>query len=230
MSIRSSRSVFTDNCQTITFFESLYLPMNVSIMVIEVQWFCSLLIQVLGLDNDKHVVEVILSFLLTFFKSESSLSVHISFDQFLAHNIHKQLVNFLSLRHLRYYTNLLNIFLETNKREFLEATFISNECRRITLLIFINNVMSIIYNLIFNMLAANPIFFRLLSKAAYTPCGIMTNHCRIVLMDMCLIFSTITIQFRLSFHNCKCENTCLVDYTVVVFLICWLILDLWFIV
>ena len=80
------------------------------------------------------------------------------------------------------------------------------------------------------LLAANPIFFRLLSKAAYTLCGIMTNHCRIVLMDMCLVFSTITIQFRLSFHNCKCENTYLVDYTVVVFLICWLILDHWFIV
>jgi hypothetical protein len=80
------------------------------------------------------------------------------------------------------------------------------------------------------MLAANPFFSRLLSKAAYTPCGILINLCRIVLMDMCLVFATITIQFRLSFHNCKCENTYFVDYTVVVFLICWLILDHWFIV
>jgi hypothetical protein len=80
------------------------------------------------------------------------------------------------------------------------------------------------------MLAANPFFSRLLSKAAYTPCGILINLCRIVLMDMCLVFATITIRSRLSFHNCKCENTYFVDYTVVAFLICWLILDHWFIV
>jgi hypothetical protein len=65
------------------------LLINVSKMFIEVQWVYSLLSQVLGLDNDKHVVKVMLSFLLTFFKSESGLSVHISFDQILADNIHK---------------------------------------------------------------------------------------------------------------------------------------------
>jgi hypothetical protein len=85
--------------------------MNVNIMVIEVQWVCSILSQVLGLDNEKYVVEVMLSFLLTFLKSKSGLSVRISFDQFLADNIHKQLVIFLSLRHFRYYTNLSRIFL-----------------------------------------------------------------------------------------------------------------------
>jgi hypothetical protein len=57
--------------------------MNVDIMVIEVQWVCSLLSQILGLDSDKYVVEVMLDFLLTFFKSEPGLSVHINFDQFL---------------------------------------------------------------------------------------------------------------------------------------------------
>jgi hypothetical protein len=98
----------------------------------------------------KYVVEVMLGFLLTFFKSESGLSVCINFDQFLADNIHKQLVNFRSLRHFRYYTYLLRIFLETNKREFPEATFVSTECKRITLLIFINKVMSRVYSLIFN--------------------------------------------------------------------------------
>jgi len=91
-----------------------------------------------------------LSFLLTFFKSEPGLSVHINFDQFLADTIHKQLVNFRSLRHFRYYTYLLRIFLETNKREFPEAAFVSIECKRITLLIFINKVMSRVYSLIFN--------------------------------------------------------------------------------
>jgi hypothetical protein len=91
-----------------------------------------------------------LSFLLTFFKSESGLSVCISFDQFILDNIHKQLVNFLSLRNFRYYTYQLKIFLETNKREFPEETFITIECKRITLLIFIKKFISRVYNLIFN--------------------------------------------------------------------------------
>jgi len=47
--------------------ESLYFTINVSIMVIEVQWVCSLMSRILGLDNEKHVVEVMLSLLLIFF-------------------------------------------------------------------------------------------------------------------------------------------------------------------
>jgi hypothetical protein len=78
------------------------------------------------------------------------MSIHISFDQFIVDNIHKQLVNFSSLRHFRYYTYLLKIFIETNKREFPESAFISTKCKRITLLIFINKVMSRVYSLIFN--------------------------------------------------------------------------------
>jgi hypothetical protein len=71
--------------------ESLSLPINVSIMIIEVQWACSLLSQILGLDNDKFVVEVMLGFLLTFFMSEFSRSVCISFDKFIVDNMHQQL-------------------------------------------------------------------------------------------------------------------------------------------
>ena len=48
-------------------YESLSLPIIVSIMVIEVQWACSILNQILGLENEKFVVDVILGFLLTFF-------------------------------------------------------------------------------------------------------------------------------------------------------------------
>jgi hypothetical protein len=63
--------------------------MNVYIMVIKVQWVCSLLSQILGLDSDNYVVEVKLGFLLTVFKSELGLVVHINFDQFLVDTIHK---------------------------------------------------------------------------------------------------------------------------------------------
>jgi hypothetical protein len=38
---------------------SLSLPYNVNIFTEEVQLVCSLLSQILGLDNDQHVVEVI---------------------------------------------------------------------------------------------------------------------------------------------------------------------------
>jgi hypothetical protein len=108
-------------------YESLSLPINVSVMVIEVQWACSVLSKILDLDNDKFVVEVMLGFMLTFFLSESSQSVCINFEEFIADNMHQQLVNFNSLRHFRYYTHLLRMFLEMNKIEFPEAVFILTE-------------------------------------------------------------------------------------------------------
>jgi hypothetical protein len=45
--------------------------------------------------------------------------------------------------------HLLRMFLESNKTEFPETTFISTKCQRITMLIFINKIMSRVYNLIF---------------------------------------------------------------------------------
>jgi hypothetical protein len=127
--------------------ESLSLPVSISVMIVEVQWACSLLSQILGLDNDKFVVEVMLGFLLIFFLSGQSVCV--SFDEFIAENIHQQLVNFSSLRHFRYYSHLLRMFLGSNNTELPEAAFISTECKKITMLIFINKIMSRIYSLIF---------------------------------------------------------------------------------
>jgi hypothetical protein len=129
--------------------ESLSLPTNVSVMVIDVQWACSLLSQILGLDNDKFVVEVMLGFLLTLFMLESGQSLCVSFDKFIVNNIHQQLINFNSLRHFRYYMHLLRMFLESNKTKFPETAFISTECKIITMLIFINKIMSRVYSLIF---------------------------------------------------------------------------------
>jgi hypothetical protein len=126
------------------------LPMNVNVMVNEIQWAYSILSQILGLDNDKYEVEVMLGFLLTFFQLESSESVCISFEGFIDDNVHKQLLNFQSLRHFRYYTYFLKMLLETNKIDFPEEAFISTECKRITMIIFINKIMSIVYSLIFN--------------------------------------------------------------------------------
>jgi hypothetical protein len=63
------------------------MPSNLSIMIIEVQWACSLLSQILGLDNDKFVVEFMLGILLIFFMFGQS--VHVSFDEFIAENRHQ---------------------------------------------------------------------------------------------------------------------------------------------
>jgi len=89
-------------------------------------------------------------FILIFFKSEPGQSFWINFDKFLDETIHKQLMNFHSLRHFRYYKYLLKIFLEIKHGEIHKTTFVSTECKRITLIIFINKVMSRIYSLIFN--------------------------------------------------------------------------------
>ena len=69
--------------------ESLSLLINVSIMIIEVQWACSLLSQILGLDNEKFLVEFMLGFLLTFFLLESRQLVYISFERFIADNMYR---------------------------------------------------------------------------------------------------------------------------------------------
>ena len=47
--------------------------------------------------------------------------------------------------------------------------------------------------------------------------SLKTRYHRIVLLDFCLIFTTIAMCSRFDFHNCKCENTSFIVWTVVVF-------------
>jgi hypothetical protein len=133
------------------FPQSLSFPLSIDIMVSEVQCVFSLLSQVLGLNSDRFIVEVMLGFLLKFFQSESGQVVCINFDEFLADTIHKQLVNFHSLRHFRYCTYLMKIFLTSNNAEIPEAESISIERNMMTSVIFINKVMSKAYQMIFNV-------------------------------------------------------------------------------
>jgi hypothetical protein len=67
--------------------KSLSLPVSISVIIVELQWACSLLSQIIGLDNDKFVVKVMLGFLLIFFLSGQS--VRVNFDEFIAENIHQ---------------------------------------------------------------------------------------------------------------------------------------------
>ena len=70
--------------------EGLFFPYNVSIFRDEVQLVMSMVSQVLGLDNDKHVSEVILGFLLSIGSTEpeSNLVRCFDSDEFLAESIH----------------------------------------------------------------------------------------------------------------------------------------------
>jgi hypothetical protein len=51
-------------------------------------------------------------------------------------------------------------------------------------------------------------FFDYSQKAAYTPSGIMRNHCHFLLIDIRFIFrDNFNSILFVVFHNCKCENT-----------------------
>jgi hypothetical protein len=127
------------------FRQSLSFPLSIDIKVSEVQCVCSLLSQVLGLNNYRFIVEVMLGFLLKLFQSKSGQVVCINFDDFLVDTIHKQLVNFHCLRHFRYCTYLMKIFLTGNNAKIPEVESISIERNMMTSVIFINKVMSKAY-------------------------------------------------------------------------------------
>ena len=64
----------------------------------------SMISQVLGLDDDKHVSEVILVFFLSIGSTDHELHLvpRFNIDEFLAKLIHTQLVEFPKVRFFRY--------------------------------------------------------------------------------------------------------------------------------
>ena len=70
--------------------EGLFFPYNVSIFKDEVQLVMSMISQVLGLDDDKHVSEVILGFWLSIGSTdhESNLVPSFNLDEFWVELIH----------------------------------------------------------------------------------------------------------------------------------------------
>ena len=93
--------------------ESLSFPMDVHLFQEEVQLVLSILSQILVYDDDKSVTEVRIGFLLkmNLLELERNQVCCFGFDEFLATTIHFQLENFLKLRHFRYQSYLLNMFL-----------------------------------------------------------------------------------------------------------------------
>ena len=78
--------------------------------------FFALLSHVLGLDNDRQVQEVLVNIVYTLSQFETT-SQDINFDEFLAENIHSQLMNFHSERTFKYQTSLLKMIVKQNWNE-----------------------------------------------------------------------------------------------------------------
>ena len=99
--------------------DGLFLPYHVHIFKNEVQLVVSLVCQILGLDDDCHVNEVILGFLLkiNLLGSESQSVPVLSLDEYLVEAIHLQLSEFPKVRFFKFQTYLLNMLLCSNVTE-----------------------------------------------------------------------------------------------------------------
>ena len=95
--------------------ENDHFPLDIDMFNEESQCVISLLSQFLGLNSDRFVSKVVLSLLfrLSMYqpKSESSQYSCLKFDEFLAENIHSQLVNFHMTRHFKFQSYLVRMFL-----------------------------------------------------------------------------------------------------------------------
>ena len=124
----------------------LFLPYPVHIFKNEVQLVISLVCQVLGLDDDFHVGDVILGFLLRISSlSLDSQSIPVfNLDEYLAEAIHLQLTEFPKVWFFRFQTYLLNMLLCSN---VIELKFLSTLCssdlpKQINMFEFANYIMS----------------------------------------------------------------------------------------
>ena len=101
------------------YLEGLFLPYPVHIFKSEVQLVISLVCQILGMDDDCHVSEVILGFLLRIssLSSESQSIPVFSLDEYLAEAIHLQLSEFPKVHFFRFQTYLFNMLLCSNVTE-----------------------------------------------------------------------------------------------------------------
>ena len=119
--------------------------------------FFAMLSQVLGLDSDRKVREFMVSLAYTLSQSETN-GQDINFDEFLAENIHSQLMNFHSKKTFRHQTLFLKMIIKQNYNDlqsvdpylFIENVNLSEELGGRTFVQFANKVMSKIYKLIYD--------------------------------------------------------------------------------
>ena len=114
----------------------------------------SLVCQVLGLDDDCHIGDVILGFLLKVnsLSPESQSVPVLNLDEYLAEAIHLQLTEFPKVQFFRFQTHLLNMLLCSNVTElkFISTLSSSDLPKQINLIEFANSIMSEIYRMLFD--------------------------------------------------------------------------------
>lgn len=71
--------------------------------------------QVLGMDNGRTIIEVILGFMVTMEFTNEKQVPQIQVAQFLAKKIHTQLVNLTVEKHFRYQNYLMNLLFFFNQ-------------------------------------------------------------------------------------------------------------------
>ena len=134
--------------------EGLFLPYNVNIFKKEVQLVMSLVSQILGLDDDTHINEIILDFLLSIgsINPESHSTNFFNLNEYLAEVSHTQLVEFPKVRFFRYQPYLLNMLLCSNVSDlqFLSTIFSPDLPKQINMFEFANTIMAEIYKLLFD--------------------------------------------------------------------------------
>ena len=114
----------------------------------------SLVNQILGLDDDIHISEVVLGFLLSIslVDPKSHLIHCFNLDEYLDEVIHVQLVEFPKVRFSKYQSYLLNMLLCSNVLElqFLSTIFSPDIPKQINMFEFINTIMAKMYKLLFD--------------------------------------------------------------------------------
>ena len=114
----------------------------------------SLVYQILGLDDDFHIIEAVLGFLfrMSLIDLESHLVHYFSLDEYLDEVIHVQLVEFPKVGFFKYQSYLLNMLLCSNVSElqFLSTIFSPNLPKQTDMFEFVNTIMSEVYKLLFD--------------------------------------------------------------------------------
>ena len=114
----------------------------------------SLVCQILGLDDDFHISEVVLGFLLRMssIDPEPHLVHFFNMDEYLVEVIHVQLVKFPKVRFFKYPSYLLNMILCSNvlKLQFLSTIFSPNLSKQINMFEFVNTIMAEMYKFLFD--------------------------------------------------------------------------------
>ena len=129
-------------------------PISSNMFTDETQSIISLISQFLGLDTNSYVIDSLMSLLFKVSTGqiecvESAQSCCLKFDEFLAENMHSQLVNFQSTSFFRYQSYMVNMFLFFNEENFQFLELVLTDEMSKNFRKYMNFLMSEIYQTFF---------------------------------------------------------------------------------